>query len=51
MKITGHHSEKSFLRYIRITKEQAAKRMADFNRKKNWSLKIIGPDKMMKVAG
>jgi integrase len=51
MKITGHQSEKSFLRYIRITKEQAAKRMAEFNRKKNWSLKIIRPDKMMKVAG
>jgi site-specific recombinase XerD len=51
MKATGHRSEKSFLRYIRITKEQAAKRMAEFNRKKNWSLKIIRPDKMMKVAG
>lgn len=52
MKITGHQSEKSFLRYIRITKEQAAKRMADFNKKKSWShLKIVSPGKVLKVAG
>ncbi len=51
MKATGHRSEKSFLRYINMTKEQAAKRMAEFNRKKNWSFNVIRPDKMMKVAG
>jgi len=28
MKITGHKSEKSFLRYIRVTHEQVAKRMS-----------------------
>lgn len=52
MKATGHKDEKSFLRYIRITKEQAAKRMADFNKKKSWSqLKIVSPGKVLKVAG
>jgi len=38
MKITGHSTEKSFLGYIRVTKLQAAKRMAEHNRRKNWSV-------------
>lgn len=50
MKATGHQSEKSFLRYIRITKEMAAKRMADFNRNKKWELKIVKSNKL-RVAG
>jgi integrase len=36
MKITGHRSEKTFLKYIRITKEETAKRM-NAHIKKNWS--------------
>jgi L-rhamnose mutarotase len=38
MKITGHQSEQSFLRYIRITKEETAKRMAAHNSRKNWAI-------------
>jgi len=50
MKATGHQSEKSFLRYIRITKEMAAKRMADFNRNKKWELKVVKSNKLRKVG-
>lgn len=51
MKITAHSTEKSFLGYIRVTQLQAAKRMADHNRRKNWAVLIGGiADKGLKVA-
>jgi hypothetical protein len=43
MKITGHKTEKAFLKYIRITKLDAAKRLLEHG-KKNWS------EMMLKVA-
>ena len=43
MKITGHRTEKSFLKYIRVTKLDTAKRLSK-HIKKNWS------EKMMRVA-
>jgi integrase len=43
MKITGHRTEKAFLRYIRVTKLDAAKRLSA-HIKKRWS------EKMLKVA-
>jgi integrase len=42
MKITGHSTEKSFLSYIRVTELQAAKRMAEHNRRKNWAVLLGG---------
>jgi len=42
MKITGHKSEKSFLQYIKISKLDAAKRMAEHNRRKNWAVLMGG---------
>lgn len=44
MKITGHRTEKAFLKYIRVTKLDTAKRLSE-HIKKNWS------GKLMKVAG
>jgi integrase len=43
MKITGHKTEKSFLKYIRVTKLDTAKRL-NKHIKKNWS------EKMLRVA-
>lgn len=43
MKITGHKTEKAFLKYIRVTKLDTAKRLSQFI-KKNWS------EKMLRVA-
>jgi integrase len=43
MKITGHRTEKSFLKYIRVSKLDAAKRLSA-HMKKNWS------EKMLRVA-
>lgn len=43
MKITGHRSEKSFMKYIRVSKLDAAKRLNSFM-KKRWL------EKMLKVA-
>lgn len=43
MKITGHKTEKSFLKYIRVTKLDTAKRLSK-HIKKNWS------EKMLRVA-
>lgn len=40
MKITGHKTERAFMKYIRITKLDAAKRMNQHN-KKNWSEMIL----------
>jgi integrase len=40
MKITGHRTEKAFLRYIRIGKLDTAKRMNEYI-KKNWSAKLL----------
>jgi integrase len=37
MKITGHRTEKSFQKYIKISKLDAAKKLAAHNKKKNWS--------------
>ena len=44
MKITGHRTEKSFLKYIRVSKLETAKRL-NLHIKKNWSkatLKAVG---------
>jgi len=43
MKITGHKTEKAFLRYIRVSKLDTAKRLSQ-HIKKNWS------EKMLRVA-
>jgi len=43
MKITGHKTEKAFMKYIRVTKLDAAKRLST-HMKKMWS------EKMLKVA-
>jgi integrase len=40
MKITGHKTEKAFLKYIRVTKLDTAKRL-NAHMKKQWSLKIL----------
>lgn len=40
MKITGHKTEKAFLKYIKVTKLDAAKRLSE-HIKKNWSEKIL----------
>jgi hypothetical protein len=51
MKITGHSTEKAFLGYIRVTELQAAKRMADHNRRKNWTVWRLGIEqKQLRVA-
>jgi integrase len=39
MKITGHKTEKSFLKYIRVTKLDTAKRLS--KHMKNWSSKML----------
>lgn len=44
MKITGHKTEKAFLKYIRVNKLDAAKRLSA-HMKKSWS------EKMLRVAG
>ncbi len=44
MKITGHKTEKAFLKYIRVSKLDTAKRLND-HIKRNWSSKIL------KIAG
>ena len=43
MKITGHKTEKAFLKYIRVSKLDTAKRL-NLHIKKNWS------ELMLKVA-
>lgn len=43
MKITGHKTEISFLKYVKVSKEQSAQRLSD-HIKKNWS------ELMLKVA-
>lgn len=40
MKITGHKTEKAFLKYIRVTKLDTAKRLSE-HIKKNWSAKLL----------
>jgi integrase len=51
MKITGHSTEKSFLGYIRVTQLQAAKRMAEHNKKKNWAILMGGiQERQLRVA-
>lgn len=40
MKITGHKTEKAFLKYIRVTKLDTAKRLSQ-HIKKNWSEKVL----------
>jgi len=44
MRVTGHKTERAFLGYIKFTDDDAAKRLSDHNKKKDWS-KIL-----MKVA-
>lgn len=43
MKITGHKTEKSFMKYIKVSKLDAAKRLSA-HMKKRWS------EKMLKIA-
>jgi len=40
MKITGHKTEKAFLKYIRVSKLDTAKRLLEHNKKK-WETKIV----------
>lgn len=40
MKITGHKTEKSFLKYIKVSKLDSAKRLSAHN-KQNWSKKLL----------
>ena len=40
MKITGHKTEKAFLKYIRVSKLDTAKRLSE-HIKKNWSSKLL----------
>lgn len=40
MKITGHRSEKNFLKYIRVSKLDSAKRLSAHN-KKHWSAMVM----------
>jgi integrase len=40
MKITGHKTERSFLKYIKVSKLDAAKRLSDHMRKQ-WSSKLL----------
>jgi integrase len=37
MKITGHKTEKAFLRYIKFSDEDSAKKLSAHNKKKDWS--------------
>jgi integrase len=50
MRITGHKTERSFLHYIKISKLDAAKRMAEHNRRKNWAVLVGGINDKLKVA-
>jgi len=50
MKITGHKTEKSFRQYIKVSKLDAAKRMAEHNRRKNWAVIVGGLNEKLKVA-
>jgi hypothetical protein len=40
MKITGHRTERSFLKYIRVSKLDTAKRLSE-HIKANWSKKLL----------
>jgi len=40
MKITGHKTERAFLKYIRVSKLDVAKRMSA-HIKENWSKKLL----------
>ena len=52
MKITGHRTERAFLQYIKISKLDAAKRMAEHIRRKNWAVLMGGLQPPMRmVAG
>lgn len=37
MKVTGHKTERAFLKYIKITDEDAAKKLSVHNKKKDWA--------------
>lgn len=37
MKVTGHRTEKAFLRYIKFSDEESAKKLSAHNKKKDWS--------------
>lgn len=50
MKVTGHKTEKAFRRYIKITKLEAAQRLAEHNRKKNWAVIVGGVKEKMKAV-
>jgi integrase len=41
MKITGHKTEKAFLSYIKFTDVDAAKKLSEHNRKKDWSRLLL----------
>lgn len=36
MKVTGHRTEKAFLRYIKFSDEESAKKLSAHNKKKDW---------------
>ncbi len=47
MKITGHRTERAFLRYIKVSKLTTAQRLSEHMKKRNWDV-ILGT---LKVAG
>jgi len=49
MRITGHKTERSFLKYIRVTKLDTAKRLSE-HIKQNWKSKVIANDTVNKFV-
>jgi integrase len=41
MRITDHKTEKSFRSYIKVTETDAAKRLSNHNKQKNWSAFLL----------
>jgi integrase len=50
MKITGHRTEKAFLRYIKVSKLKSAIRLSEHNKKKNWGMYLLKANVTMLVA-
>ncbi len=49
MRITGHKTERSFLKYIRVTKLDTAKRLSE-HIKQNWKSKLIADQNLASLA-
>jgi hypothetical protein len=50
MKITGHKTEKAFLKYIKVSKLDAAKRLNAYMKKKWEEKRIKAEDSILRVA-